>query len=144
MLDNNLMLLDATSLVGAGDAVKRFGAWVNFETVGGGVAPAPADASQQVRSLSWLLVANGSADADFEGTEAFLFGVQTSKDGVVVENEYVFESFLESATPRIERITIQSSGPYFRWTLVPVAGWIADETIIVSLGPTDGGDYAEF
>ena len=144
MLDNNLMLLNATVLAGAGDTTKVFGAWTNFEAVGGGVAPVPAGASQAIRELSWLLVVHGPMDADLEGTEAFLFSIQTSKNGSVVENEYTFESFLASACPRTERITIKSSGPWFRYGLVPVAAWIADESITVSLGPTDGGDYNEF
>ena len=141
MLDTNLMLLDETVITGAANTTPVVGAWVNFENVGGGVAPVPAGASAQVRPLSWLLVVHSPIDADLEGTEAFQFSIETSKDGAAVENTYSFESFLASEMPGIRRVTIQSAGPYFRYRLVPVAAFIADETITVSLGPTDGFDY---
>lgn len=141
MLDTNLMLLNETVLDGAGNTTPVVGAWVNFEDVGGGTAPVPGGASQQVRELSWYLVAHAPVDADLEGSELFTFSIETSKDGSVVENTYGFETFLASEIPGTWRLPIKARGPYFRYRLVPVAAWIAGETVTVSLGPTDGGDY---
>ena len=141
MLDTNLMLLNETVLMGTADVTPQVGAFVNFENVGGGVAPVPAGASAQVRSLSWLLVVHTPRDADLEGTEIFQFSIETSADGVVVEETFSFDDFTVPAGGRRERITIQSKFPWFRYRMVPQAVFIADETITVSLGPTDGGDY---
>lgn len=143
MFDVNLMLLDEATITA--DGAVQTGAYLDLWTVNADTAPAfneyevaePPGGGAPVRPLIWTLIVGLSALI----SDAFAISLDFSNDGVGAAESNVAFVTVAAADPlvaRVDRQSVLAPERFVRYRLAALGGV---STTVVSLGPTDGGEY---
>lgn len=142
MFDVNLMLLDEVTITA--DGAEQTGAYLDLWSVNADTDPdfdsyedATPGTGRQVRPLIWTMIVAASALI----SDAITMSLEFSEDGAGAGEQEIFFPVVVAVDPlvaRVDRMSVLAPYRYVRWVLAALGGV---STTVISLGPTDGGEY---